>query len=154
MIPVSDEKFGLNGYLESVKGAGLRFKIKALGWALREAWLRAWRGYDDGDICSIGYRFAPKMTVILKEFKNRNQSLLYDNELDRILDENETDQVIDDLIFYFENSCDDVVATKVIGHVWNGAESWDEIQKVHAEQDRCLREAMKLFSKWCFHLWT
>ena len=151
-----DRKLGLNGYFQLVKGAGLGYKIKELGWQLRYAWQRAWRGYDSVDVFDLWYAFANKMPVLLKEFKKRNIGLFYDEELNRYLDEDETNQVLDELIFYFENCDDGVVYDRLLGEDWSlrwKQISHEEFTNAKDELARCQKEAIRLFSKWCWNLW-
>ena len=146
-------KIGLNGYLQIVKGAGIKFKIKQLRWQIRYAWRRAWFGYDDVDIFDLGYSFAYKMPVLLKEFKKHNIALFYDEETNKQLDEKETDQVLDEMIFYFENCDENVVYDRVLGVDWVDKFNREDMIKADTELSRCREEALRLFSKWCWRLW-
>ena len=134
-------RFGLDSFLERTKGASLRYKLRELWWQLRYAWQRAWRGYDFTDVFELGYNFTAKMPVLLTEFLKNNVGLFYDAEADKQLDEEETNAVIKEMIFYFEN-CDE-------DHVYD-PEKWESVR---VELERCRAEALRLFSKWCFHLW-
>ena len=134
-------KFGLNSFLERTKGASLRYKLRELWWQLRYAWQRAWRGYDFTDVFELGYNFTAKMPVLLTEFLKNNVGLFYDTEADKQLDEEETNAVIKEMIFYFENCYED------------GEYDPEKWESVRIELERCRAEALRLFSKWCFHLW-
>lgn len=148
-----DRKLGLNGYFQIVKGAGLKFKIKELYWQLRYAWQRAWRGYDNIDVFDLGPTFVKKMPVLLREFKKYNDSLFCDLETQRTLTEEETNQVLDEMIFYFENCDEYTVYDRVLGGKGLFDVSKEERDKAYAEAERCQKEAIRLFSKWCWHLW-
>lgn len=148
-----DRKIGLNGYFQIVKGASLRFKIKELRWQLRYAWRRAWFGYDDIDVFELGYAFAHKMPVLLKDFKKNNIGLFYDEEVNKQLDAEETNQVLDKMIYYFENCDESVVYNRVLGKDWSYKFDREDMIKADTELNRCRTEALRLFSKWCWHLW-
>ena len=144
-------KFGLNSFLERTKGASLRYKLREL----RYAWQRAWRGYDFTDVFELGYNFTAKMPVLLTEFLKNNVGLFYDTEADKQLDEEETNAVIKEMIFYFENCDEDHVYQRLHQNRYyeDGEYDPEKWESVRVELERCRAEALRLFSKWCFHLW-
>ena len=148
-----NRKIGLNGYFQMVKGASLGFKIKELRWQIRYAWRRAWFGYDDVDVFDLGYSFAYKMPVLLRDFKKNNVALFYDEEADKHLNEEETNAVLDEMIFYFDNCDENVVYDRVLGKDWDYKFDREDMIKADAELNRCREEALRLFSKWCWRLW-
>ena len=133
---------------------GRRHRIQGMRYELRYAWQRAWRGYDDLEVTDLGDVFAERMTVLLKEYKVRNDCLLKDPETVCDCTEEETRQILDELIFYFENCSEDDVCQRLFRQPYYGMWIDKECrQKVHSEVERCRKEALRLFSKWCFELW-
>lgn len=139
---------------DHTKGASLRYKLRILGRELQYAWQRAWRGYDSTDVCELGYNFAARMPVLLKEFKKNNFALFTDSESHTTLTEEETNKVLDDMIFYFENCDEDHVCKRLFG---SDLCEWDfdkeKSEAVRYELSRCQAEALRLFSKWVWDLW-
>lgn len=112
---------GLRNALKHTKGASLRYKLRTLYWEMRYAWQRAWRGYDFTDVFELGYNFAARMPILLREFKENNVALFTDHESHTTLTEEETDKVLDDMIFYFENCDEDHVYKRLFN-----ADYWEE----------------------------
>lgn len=139
-------KFGLDSFLERTRGMSLRYKLRELWLQLRYAWQRAWRGYDFTDVFELGYNFTAKMPVLLTEFMKNNVGLSY-------LEEEETNAVIKEMIFYFENCDEDHVYQRLHQkHYYEDGEyDPEKWEPVRVELERCRTEALRLFSKWCFH---
>ena len=141
-----------------MKGASFRYKVKELYWQLRDAWQRAWRGYDYTDVFELGFNFVERMPTLLRDFKENNVTLFPDlDNPDRIsLTEEETNAVLDEMIFYFENCDEDVVYERLFGvNPYDENEKYNHERWVEAskERKRCWSEAMRLFAKWSSALW-
>ena len=89
------------------------------------------------------------------EFLKNNVGLFYDAEADKQLDEEETNAVIKEMIFYFENCDEDHVYQRLHQNRYyeDGEYDPEKWESVRVELERCRAEALRLFSKWCFHLW-
>ena len=147
---------GFKAALKRNKGACLRFRLHELYWQLRYAWQRAWKGYDNTDVFNLGFNFAERMPILLREFRKNNVGLFPDlDNPDRIaLTEEETNAVIEEMIFYFENCDHDHVYKRLFG-VYPCDEDFNHTKYRAAmeESNRCWREAMRLFAKWSMSLW-
>lgn len=143
---------GLRNALKRFPGACLSFRIKDLYWEIRYAWQRAWKGYDDTDIFELGYNFMHRMPTLLKEYKDHYNGLFYDTDKGRVLTEEEMNQLLDEMIFYFENCDEEHVYERLYGQEFHYPYG-NDWKQVNEEVDRCQKEALRLFSKWCAHLW-
>lgn len=62
---------------------------------------------------------------------------------------------IKEMIFYFENCDEDHVYQRLHQNRYyeDGEYDPEKWESVRVELERCRAEALRLFSKWCFHLW-
>lgn len=58
---------GLKGAWKSTKGEYLKSRIKHIIWDIKDAWRRAWYGYDNVDLFDIDKRFIERYVEILKK---------------------------------------------------------------------------------------
>ena len=118
------------------------------------AWERAWYGYDSLDIGDLGFCLAKRINVLLREFKKHNDTLFRDPETGRDYTLEETNRVLDEMITAFDG-CEEAVVyyrmkkeKELCGDLREIG--WGEVKEI---TDRNRREALRLLSKWCFHLW-
>ena len=146
---------GLKDAFHKPDGQHIWYWFRDLMWQFRYAWQRAWKGYDFTDVFDLGFNFAAKMPVLLREFKEHNVGLFHDPDTGRDLTEEETDAVIDELIFYFENTDEWTVYKRMFGiEGWEDEEFCLERDRQSGEEcKRCWKEAMRLFARWANQLW-
>lgn len=161
------EKIGLNNAWHITKGVSFLWRVKNLFWGLRYAWQRAWRGYDDVEIFDLGFSFFQRMPVLLRQFKECNISLFYDDEHNRDMTEEETNAVLDKMIWYFDNCDEETVVDRLYPDIAAAMEdddlssldqsikrlTWDDHKAIGDEVRRCRAEALRLFSQYCCQLW-
>ena len=146
---------GLRYYFQKTEGAGLRWKIQALGYELKFAWQRAWKGYADPDVWDITDVIIGTVPVLLREYRDTHHVLFVDETTGRSLNEEETVEVIDQLIFYLENCDEDVVYERLFGIAPHKEATFNHARwkQANNERQRCKNDAMALLSKWIWQLW-
>lgn len=65
---------GLRSYSKKIKGMNVINKVKELGYQLKLAWQRAWRGYDDGFWQDMDRTFIALHLETIKQLKAKGKS--------------------------------------------------------------------------------
>ena len=150
-------KLGLSDALKRIRKEFIwPLRGKVLRRELRYAWQRAWYGFDEDEVQNLGENFAYRMSVLLRAFKKNYDSRLRDPETLYLYMREETIQIIDKMIHLFDN-CEELSAFRDL----HGVEMWEDddqivlehVETAQEECARCRKEALKLFSKFCFQLW-
>lgn len=129
---------------------------KLLRYELRYAWQRAWFGFDESEVQSLGADFLYRMPVLLRKFKENYDQRLRDPDTKYLYTRQETTEIIDKMIHLFDN-CDELyVYRRLYGvNIWEDEDEFagDRMEKAEEECDRCRKQALEQFSKWCTQLW-
>ena len=144
----------LKEFNNDTKGYSLKYKIYEFYWALRYAWQRAWRGYDDRDVFNCDYRFLERMLLILRDFKKYNVAdwtyLAKDTPL-------KTDEILDRMIYLLENCSPEAWADSEEEPFKNfDCLNIEHMAKVREFENKALdnqKEFLELFVKYFHNLW-
>ena len=146
---------GLRYYFKKTAGAGLIWKIRALGFEMKFAWQRAWRGYADPDAWDIFHEVTVTLPMLLRKLRQCHHTLFVDPETNSALSLEETQAVMDELIFCLENCNEDVVYERLFGIHPSDEMIYNKLRwnQVPDEMKRCKHQAMLLLDKWLWQLW-
>lgn len=141
----------LKNFNENTKGMSVIYKTKSFMWALKYAWQRAWRGYDDTEVFGLNDAFIERMLPIIKDFRENNVALFYDNEKERIMTETETNRIVDQMLYFLINSDE---------NVWLGSgldprykEDFEKIQEIGKTARSNQQSFLEMFVKYFSQLW-
>lgn len=119
---------GIRDIREIMRGGNLRGKVERLGFTLRMAWQRAWRGYDDSMWWDIDTSFILLHIELLNEMKANRHGIPYGYTTE------EWDDILDEML-------------ELLG-LMGGDEMWD-IEEAEKHKDKFF----KLYSEHFYRLW-
>lgn len=164
---------GLKDFFASSKKDKVKLRrfLKELRWELRDAWKRAWRGYDDVDVFECFEMFRRRMMRILEDFVNHGHALLiipnqsehYNELLKRFpnghFDDENTKLIYQTMIFHLQMMDEDYVEKKLYGkNIYDddyeiGCRNIDDYKRISSVMEQNKEAFMKLFSLFYFYLW-
>lgn len=154
---------GLKGAWKRTKGCRLRHRINELKWDIKDAWQRAWRGYDSADIFDMDQCFIEKYKVILKRYRDTHYCLFNIPEKYRKIFDGrlhftgeETDTILDMMIFHLEMMNEDYVEKVLYGkniHDDDYVYNLNDHKRIYSVMNQNKEAFMKLFNDFFWNLW-
>lgn len=141
----------LKNFNENTKGMSVIYKTKSFMWALKYAWQRAWRGYDDTEVFGLNDSFIQRMLPIMKDFRRNNMGLFCDGY--NVLTMKQTNEIIDEMIDLLEHSDENAWMKKFSIEDMDKDEVKKEIQQMEYQAHDNQHKFLNLFVKQFDQLW-
>lgn len=167
------DSLGFKRVFKRIKGMSFSCKIREIGYELKYAFQRFWRGYEDVDVWAMDDQLKNRLIVLLQRYKETKHCLWWCPEgydWSRVCEKDkwmgrysfsseQMDSIIDTWIFHLKMSDEDYVEKKLYGkNVYDddyevGCRSKEEIDRIWEVRKQNQDAAMKLLWLMIDELW-